>query len=251
VRALASLARALAFALGLTWVSRLARRLPGSGAWWVALAVLVVVNLLPVVAVLRGTVAVGDVLLLYWLENVVVWGVTIVRIGTARGVGAPAELSVSVGGRPRRTSVLGAWGLAAFFAFHFGLFTLVHGVFTAVLAGITGLSPQLRSVAWLAAAIAASHLVSLVLVWFARGERLVVSPTEAMGAPYPRMLALHVAILGGFLLFLRDGPASGPVAGVAILCLVKLAIDVSFHLRQRRRTPLPERGDGLYGPAAA
>nr|WP_237447974.1 DUF6498-containing protein [Nocardioides flavescens] len=247
---MASLARALAVGLGLTWLSRLARRLPGSGAWWVALAVLVVVNLLPVVAVLRGSVAVGDVLLLYWLENVVVWAVTIVRIGTARGAGEPAKLSVTVNGRAQRTSVLGAWGLAAFFAFHYGLFTLVHGVFTALLAWSSGVPGDLSPVLWLVAAIAASHLVSLVLVWFARGERRVVSPTEAMGAPYPRMLALHAAILGGFFLFLRDGPASGPVGGVAILCLVKLAIDVSFHLRQRRRTPLPQRGDGLYGPAA-
>lgn len=251
MRALASLARALAFALGMTWLNRLAQRLPGAGAWWVALAVLVVVNLLPVVAVLRGSVAVGDVLLLYWLENVVVWAVTIVRIGTARGAGEPARLSLTVNGRARRASTIGAWGLAAFFAFHYGLFTLVHGVFTVLLAVSSDLSPDLASVAWLAAAIAAGHLVALALVWFGRGERLVVSPTAAMGAPYPRMLALHAAIIGGFFLFLRDGPATGPVGGVAVLCLVKLAIDVSFHVRQRRRVPLPERGDGLYGPAAA
>lgn len=240
--------------LGVELVSRLAQRLPGPLAWWASLVVLVVVNLLPVWAVLTDRAGIGDVFLVYWIENVVVWATGTVRIATAEGApGAgetPATFSVN-GGPPRR---LGSAGSAAFFALHYGIFTFVHGVFTLVIVLLTGLTGGAAPVLVLAGAITAGHLVQLGVNWFGRGERLVVSPGQAMFAPYPRMIALHVAIIGGF--FFLGGPSQdgvgglGEQTGVAILCGLKTLLDVAFHLRRRAVPAVPPGGDGLYGAPA-
>lgn len=242
--------------LGVELVSRLAQRLPGPLAWWASLVVLVVVNLLPVWAVLTGRAGIGDVFLVYWIENVVVWATGIVRIATAEGGRAPGETpaTFSVNGGPPRP--LGSAGSAGFFALHYGIFTFVHGVFTVVIVALTGLTGGAVPVLVLAGAITVGHLVQLGVNWFGRGERLVVSPGQAMFAPYPRMFALHVAIIGGF--FFLGGPSQdggfaglGGSTGVAILCGLKTLLDVSFHPRRRARPAVPPRSDGLYGAPAA
>lgn len=80
-------------------------------------------------------------------------------------------------------------GLAAFFSVHYGIFTLVHGVFTFVLAGIVGVSAQRAPYVFAVAALMLSHGLSTALYWFARGERDVVSPQRAMPQPYGRVVA--------------------------------------------------------------
>lgn len=227
--------------LGVELLSRLAGRLPGPLAWWASLALLVVVNLLPVLAVLEGQAGIGDVFLVYWFENVVVWLTGIVRIATAEGTGGP---EVRSSGTPI--------GLTEFFALHYGIFTLVHGVFTVVIVVLTGLDGGVLPVLLLSAAIAASHLVQLGVVWFGRDQRRLVSPGSAAFAPYPRMLAMHAAIIGGFFFVLGGPSGDGPLGedtGVAILCGLKTVLDLAFHLRRRPRQPVA--GDGLYGAPAA
>jgi hypothetical protein len=133
---------------------------------------------------------------------------------------------------------------AAFFAFHFGMFTLVHGFFSFTLAALTGgFSGGPRTWFLLLVAILASHLVSLGLNWFGQGEREVVSARRAMAMPYPRMLVLHVSVLGGFFILLGLGRPDGAfdeVAPVALLCGLKTLVDVVFHVRERlaNRHPL-------------
>ena len=199
---------------------------------WTAL-VLIAMNLLPVVGVLLGDLTLGDVFVVYWLENVVVGLLTVVRILTAGGAGSGA----------------GRGFLAAFFCFHYGLFTLVHGVFTAVLVGFVGGLDDLSAAAVLGGVVAltVSHLVSLVWNWFRGGERSRTSPSQAMGAPYPRMVVLHLAVIASFfLMFAVLGSGSGdPLEGasgttgsvgpVVILCGLKTALDAWLHTRQHRR----------------
>ncbi len=228
--------RVLLRLLGVQLLSRVAQRLPGAVAWWASLVVLVVVNLLPVAAVLAGDAGIGDVFLVYWLENVVVWATGIVRIATAEGGGPQVRVK--------------GWAntSAGFFALHYGTFTLVHGVFTLFIVGLTGLKGGLAQVLLLSAAIGVSHVVQLGVVWFGFDERKLVSPETAMFAPYPRMFVMQVAIISGFL-FLDAGPSGdgrlGQDTGVAILCVLKMLIDLGFHLHRRPRRPVPD--DRLYG----
>ena len=101
--------------LGIELLARAARRLPGRVAPLVTALLLVAVNLLPLWAVLRGSAGMGDVFLIYWFENVVVWALGIVRISTAEGTGGPEV---------KTTSNSGPISNASFFALHYGIFTL-------------------------------------------------------------------------------------------------------------------------------
>ncbi len=208
--------------LGLNLLAHVGSRLPSTAARTTTSIVLIAANLLPLWAVLTGAAGVGDVFVIYWFENVVVWFTTMVKIVTARG--GTADLTGNV-------------LTAAFFAFHFGMFTLVHGLFSFILANLTGgLTGEPRTWLMLAAAILASHLVSLGLNWFGQGERNVVTARQAMAMPYPRMIVLHLAVIGGFFLLLGLGRPDGSydaVGPVALLCGLKTVLDVFFHLRER------------------
>jgi hypothetical protein len=135
--------------LGVELLARAAGRLPAPMARVATAALLVVVNLLPVWAVLDRRAGMGDVFLVYWIENVVVWLCGIVRVATAEGIDTAGGVT------DRRT------GLAPFFALHYGIFTLVHGVFAIVMAVLVGLVGGLGQVLLLALLIAVSHVVSL------------------------------------------------------------------------------------------
>ncbi len=202
-------------------------------------ASLVVGNLLPLWAVWQGHMSVGDVFVVYWLENVAVWAIAIVKVRTARGAGRPGAATMTMNGRPVDPSDPRL--LAVFFAVHYGIFTLVHGVFAFVMASLAG--GELHLGTWLLAGLALvlSHLVSLWLNWFDGGERWRVSPTGAMWQPYPRMLVLHVGILIGFGLVLSSvGSAETPsglaqLAPVLVLLGLKTVVDLGLHLRERSR----------------
>lgn len=222
--------------------------LPGRGLQ-VSVLLLVLANLVPVVGVLTDAITLGDVFLVYWAENVVVGVFTVVRIVSARGA-ASGEQGLTASSGP------GAWFLAVFFCVHFGIFTVVHGAFTVVLVSMVSgwgeVSP--RAVALTLLALVLSHGYSLGMHWFRRGERGRTSPQQAMGAPYPRMIVLHLSILGSFFLLVAGGPEGmgDPFAGapsradvllpVLLLTTLKLGVDLVFHLRAHRdAAPAPAR----------
>ena len=228
--------------LGIELMARVAAGLPGGLARVATAVVLVVANLLPVLAVMTGSIGMGDVFLVYWIENVVVWLCGIVRVATAEGE--------SYGnGKITATGVVNL-SLAGFFALHYGIFTLVHGVFAIIVAAVVGLQGGIAQVLLFSLVIAASHVFSLGVNWFGRNERQVVSAGRAMFAPYPRMLVLHVGIIIAFGVAL-DGLDHGKngndqVTAVAILCIMKTLVDLAFHVWQHR-TRQVTRGSGLYG----
>src|SRR2546428_6743265 len=81
--------------------------------------VLVATNLIPLIGVLLHDWTVFQVLLLYWCENVVVGVFNVLRMLSAQ---------------PRSSL---AWAAKLFlipvFTFHYGMFTLVHGIFVLAL----------------------------------------------------------------------------------------------------------------------
>jgi hypothetical protein len=223
--------------LGVMAAARLAARLPGPWARWVTAVLLVVVNLLPAWAVATERIGMGDVFLVYWIENVVVWLCSIVRVATAKA-SSPHE----------------AREMAGFMALHYGIFTLVHGVFAIIVAVIVGLDGGLAQVALLSVLIAGSHLFSLGVNWFGCEERLVVTSGQATAAPYPRMLVLHIGILIAFGVAL-DGFEHGQnrgdqVTAVVVLCVLKTLVDLGFHIWQHRSRQIGRPATGLYGTPA-
>lgn len=201
--------------LGVELVSRLGARLPGPWARAVSLGVLLFANLVPVLGVWQGWLGFGDVFLLYWLENVVVWITSTIRIMTAGPEGARSDR-----------------GLAFFFALHYGIFTVVHGVFTGVLTALAGgLQGSPLAILVSLMLLVGSHVVNLAFFWFAHGGRFVSTAKRAMVAPYPRMIVLHVCVIAsGFFLFgsIGDGgpDRTAQFWPVLLLCGLKTLVDL-------------------------
>jgi hypothetical protein len=84
---------------------------------------------------------------------------------------------------------------------------------------------------WLFAfvALVISHGISFVMNFLLAGERETLTLRDLMGAPYGRIVVLHVAIiLGGFAVM----ALGEPVALLVVLVLLKLGLDIKLHLRE-------------------
>ncbi|GAB3441020.1 hypothetical protein GCM10027517_16350 [Phycicoccus ginsengisoli] len=239
--------------LGLQALAGLAATLPPRSARLATLLVLVLANTTPLWAVATGRWAAGDVLVVFWLENVAIGVWTLVRIGTALGAltptrnGTPA-IAVKGGGPIALPQAVARVFFMVFFCIHYGMFTLVHGIFTWQLAHRIGTTGSVRGYLLVLLALVASHGVATGVHWFARGERLTTGPQQAMARPYGRIVVLHVVVLGSAFLLARAGGSldtAAPVAGATAvlpavaLVVLKTVIDAGLHLRVHRATDAP------------
>ena len=212
-----------------------------------SLVVLILVNLLPLAGVVLLDWDVAALMVLYWSENLVLGFYTLLKMLVV--------------------SPFGALGMGTFFAIHYGGFCAVHGLFIATMLLDEGIDPMpgdpwplflvfpqlllnvVRQVLahappeWLLAfaALYVSHGVSFLGNFLWGRERDELSLKQLMSAPYGRIMILHVAILlGGFAVM----ALGQPVAMLAVLVLLKLALDVALHLREHRalagRRTVPE-----------
>jgi len=192
-----------------------------------SLLVLGLANALPIAGVLLLGWKVFPLVLLYWLENVVVGGFNVGKLLLAQ----PQEPAYSVG----------KLFLIPFFVFHFGMFTLVHGVFVFALFGAKSL-PRFDSLAKLPAAIRAYHLgwgvlalvvshgLSFYWNYFEHGEYRRASLPILMMQPYARLVVLHLAVLFGGWIVLTLG---SPLLALLVLVALKTAADVRAHQAER------------------
>ena len=223
-----------------------ARRLAHSSP--VAIGLLVGANLVPLFGVLFLGWDLGLILTLYWLENGVVGVVNIAKIALAGAAGSHTSAASK------------AYSMFAF-TIHYGLFWFVHGVFVVgitdlshglhVMSGafvvlgfpilVPGLDPLTLIVAVLWLAI--GQVASFVIDFIGEGEYRTVTVSDQVWAPYGRVITLHLAILGGAFAIAALGGSAGPVA---ILVLVKIALELGLYMRERRKatarvasSPLP------------
>jgi hypothetical protein len=182
-----------------------------------------------------------------------------------------------------RLSAIPRTGLAVFFAFHYGMFWFVHGIFVFALPTFAGVSPfgggpfggdpfgggteacfdstgvlvtcppgVFGDLLWPAVVIGAialflSHGASFVLNYLGRGEYLTASPSGQMGSVYGRVVVLHITIILGSLVVAFLG---SPLAALLVLIALKTAFDLGLHLRERRRAGPPRRPAVLASTAA-
>jgi hypothetical protein len=210
----------------------------------VSLLALVLVNLLPLLGVLFFHWDVAALVVLYWSENLVLGFYTLLKMLVK--------------------SPLGGLGSGLFFLIHYGGFCAVHGLFIMALLVDGNVDPMpgdpwplflvfpqlllnvVRQVLdyappeWLFAfgALVISHGISFVVNFLLADEREELSLRDLMGAPYGRIVVLHVAIiLGGFAVM----ALGEPVALLVVLVLLKLALDIKLHLREHGATPRAAR----------
>jgi len=180
------------------------------------------IDLIPIYAVIAWGWTAAPLVMLYWLENVVTGVMTLPRIllsGAAFGW---------------RGLIAGAF-FSAFFTFHYGLFCFVHGIFLQVFTSISSAwseSPDtvtsfpdsplalvesaLRSAPHMMAVVAAGVALQVVLfAWqfVGKGEWKTTNPMVEMFAPYPRIVVLHIGIFAGAgALFILGEPMIGVLA---------------------------------------
>ncbi|MEP7159054.1 MAG: DUF6498-containing protein [Chloroflexota bacterium] len=218
----------------MTFADRLAGNLRAARSAPVAVVLLVAANLVPLVGVLFLGWHVATILILYWLENGIVGALNVVRIVAAQRPDQNGQASTAA-----------KIGLAAFFAVHYGIFWVVHGVFVFVLtSGITGfgnLAPTALvdaepSLLLAALALLISHLASLIFNYFGKGEFQSVSAASQMFLPYPRMVVLHLTIIFGAVFVIGLGQ---PVLLLVLLVLFKTIADLGLHVLERGRYQRP------------
>jgi len=193
---------------------------------------LVAANLVPLVGVFVFHWEVFPLLFLFWLENIVVGGSNVLKMLFA----APRDLA--------------RWAaklfLIPFFCVHYGGFTLVHGVLVIAFFGgglkdQRGLFPSVDNLCqlvtqnhleWALLGLAVSHGISFAHNYLWLGEYRQAKLQSLMNQPYARVVVLHLTILsGGFLMMALHSP----VAGLVVLVLLKMTIDLAAHLRERRK----------------
>jgi hypothetical protein len=218
--------------------------------------VLLAANLLPLFGVLLADWDVGAIVLLYWSENLIIGGYTI--------------LKMLVAGRLR------ALQYVLFFCLHYGGFCAVHGVFVLELAGYSGMPVQTAAPGWpgplalvekfveLAArilqaapeeflwgclALLLSHGISFLLLYLGQGEFRRTTPRKLMSAPYQRIVVLHVAIIAGAFLVRAVG---SPIGLLLALVALKIVMDIMLHIRAHRDATAKQPGaaDMVAGGAA-
>ena len=193
--------------------------------------VLVIANLVPLYGVFLLHWPVFPILLLFWTENVIVGVLNVFKMLLA----SPTQP--------------GAWllkvAMIPFFCVHYGMFTLVHGVFVFVLFGgyltsgadFPDPGSVMRSIAgyqlgWAVLALLLSHVISLAVNYIGKGEYKQASVQALMGQPYGRVVILHITILfGGFVAMSLGSPAFA----LLVLILLKTFVDVQAHLREHKR----------------
>lgn len=217
---------------------------------------LVAANAVPLAGVLFFGWSLWTILVIYWLENGIIGFWNLPRIVLARGSGPATGLFPM----PAYSRI----GAAIFFLFHYGIFWFVHGVFVFALPAFAGLAQPATtggplpgviigpqgpgfgpfdspvaaagpfgsidgtSVAIAGLALFLSHGYSFFASYLAGREYLRASPAGQMGAPYGRVVILHMTILlGAFgIAFL-----GAPIAALAVFVVLKTAFDLGLQLR--------------------
>ena len=191
--------------------------------------ILIAANLVPVAGVLFWGWDVFFILLLFWCENVIIGIFGIARMIVAGETDSAAESLF----RP------------LFFIVHYGLFMFGHfmvlfALYSGYVEGI-GRSPEpadyygllVDKRNWVAlVALFISHSWSFVENYMGKREHERLTPSEAMALPYRRMAIMHIGLLFGGFLLARTGQ---PIAGLILLVIVKIVMDVQFHKREHAR----------------
>jgi hypothetical protein len=205
--------------------------------------VLIAANIIPLIGVLFYDWDVVNIMLLYWLENIIIGVINILRIAFLSN-----DASFKTGFKERVFNIL-------FFTFHYGMFCAAHGtlLFELLDINVPGVDSLFSPIDFIVNGVAVfsfifaligiktvfalfafvlSHGFSLLSHFFMGSEKEQLSPRKIMGMPYKRIFALHIGLLIGVVLLEEFG---SPVFLMAALVLAKIFVDVLYHRKEHRQ----------------
>jgi hypothetical protein len=181
--------------------------------------ILIAANLVPLYGVLFIGWRVFPLLFLYWFENVIIGMFNVLKMLTCN---------------PGPKNKISKIAVIPFFCVHYGLFTLVHGIFIFVMFGGEVEVQSLWSigVGWAVLDLFVSHGISFAINYIKGGEYKRTNLNKLMQEPYGRVVIMHLTIIGGgFLMTVLQSP----VAGLIMLVLIKIVLDLRAHVSQHFR----------------
>ena len=213
---------------------------------------LLIANLVPLFGVIFLGWDLFYILAAYWLENIVIGFFTILKILMAQKsmVRSPdsGQYQAAVAAIPalgvleERSPIYVRIPIAIFFIIHFGVFTLVHGIFIFGLASEFGTGYTSRYLGWdtflplatwgtlaMVLSFIISHGISFAVNYIGQQEYKNISPQQAMMAPYGRVVVMHLVVMGSAFAFASLGANT---FSVVIIILLKIVLDFIFHARE-------------------
>jgi len=184
---------------------------------------------------------VSSIIVLYWAENLIIGGFTLLKM-------------LVTGKRSALLRML-------FFCVHYGGFCAIHGLFVLELTRFAGqqftpaaaaswpgplallqmfinLVQQVLTAApaaflWGCLALLLSHGISFLLLFIGQREYLHTTVRGLMQAPYQRIVVMHIAVIAGGFLVVRLG---SPLGLLLALVALKTGMDIMLHNRSHRRS---------------
>lgn len=209
----------------------------------IAALALIAANLVPLAGVLWLGWSVSSIIVLYWFENIVTGAINVARL-----------VKVSPGGEAGPAAKAGKLVIVPFFMLHYFFFCAVHGLFVFAMfpdedgffpapVGMNPLQALGRAIsifatplALPAAILAGSHLISFFTNYLGRREYERLDLKRVMSMPYRRIIVLHLTILlGGF----ATTALGQPIWLLAVMVLVKIAVDLHMHVAEHRKATAP------------
>ena len=218
--------------------------------------VLIAVNLSLIAGVVVWDWSVFDIVFLYWVENLVVGLINVLRMAIAN----PKESTLPPIQEQTRKMERGSnnksmaakaannhgvkFVLIPFFIVHYGGFCYGHGVFVMAMFGdnsMMGLSSAASgsfpmrelftpSVILAISLLAASHIFSFFKNYLIGGEYRRTHASTLMARPYGRIIALHITIIFGAMATMVLG---SPLGLLIVLVIMKTGADLALHQLER------------------
>jgi len=199
---------------------------------------LVMANLALLAGALYWNWQLRELVFIFWIENLIVGVFNVVRIAVCQ---PPQHLEEATS--PKLFMI-------AFFAFHYGMFCFVHGLFllsmfaegdgrdfddiSAIFAIVANNPELLQGVA----ALFISHLFSFFHNFIGRGEYRRTESGRLMMQPYGRIIVVHMfIIMGGIILNDFANPVLGLILFVGLKTLMDLGSHVVEHNLMQRQPP--------------
>lgn len=194
---------------------------------------LIVANIIGGAAALAFGWSVPEIMLAYWLENLAIGLLNIVKmaiIGTASDVPVQSKSGEEL---PKSAHLGLTLFTIPFFIVHYGGFMAGHGVFLAVLFDVD--FADIRTVLIIFIPLLAHHIYSFIVNFIGKKEYQGKMVMMQMFSPYARIVVLHLAIVfgGALVMFFGSG-----IFGVAILIVGKIVVDTTLHLYSHAKAPL-------------
>jgi len=188
-----------------------------------SLAVMVIVNMIPLVGITFWGWDLEHVLFLYWAESAVIGFYNILKMLVI--------------------NFLASLLLVPFFVIHFGGFMIGHLLFIILLTNFGHMAndffPSPETILyivkdlWLPISLLfVSHGVSFIFNFIGRREYKTTNISQQMNAPYFRIILMHISIIfGGFFVIALHSP----VFMLVILVFLKTGIDLSLHHKTHKK----------------